>query len=231
MNEQQLLQQRQQQLAEIYDPQEQFIQQQKAALPQQFNSQRSSLEQAKVNAFRDITNTAQRRGMFFSGFQPAEQARFLGERFLPGMQDISAREETARLGLMEQLIGLRGQRTGEMSKFQEQLRQESMDRQREQEALARQQQLVRTSAGGGAGQGSAPVRSGAPVQATLQQFGQIRGSIDQRLRSLAGKDRFVNPSDFQAAKRAAAQMGWSADLFNRNFARYINPAHAQDYYR
>jgi hypothetical protein len=143
MNEQQLIEQRQRQLAEVYDPQEQFIQQQKAALPGMFEGQRSSLEQAKVNAFRDIGNTAQRRGMFFSGFQPAEQARYIGERFLPGMQDITARQEQARLGLLEQLIGLRGQRAGEMTKFQEQLRQEALQRQRDQEAFQRQQALQR----------------------------------------------------------------------------------------
>jgi hypothetical protein len=138
MNEQQLIEQRQQQLAQVYDPQEQFILQQKAALPGMFEGQRSSLQQAQVNAFRDIGTQAQRQGMFFSGFKPAEQARYLGEKFLPGMQDISARQETARLGLLEQLIGLRGQRAGEMTKFQEQLRQEAL--QRQQQEIQRQEQ-------------------------------------------------------------------------------------------
>jgi hypothetical protein len=133
MNEKKLIQQRQQQLAKVYDPQEQFIQQQMKALPGQFAGQKSSLEQAKVNAFRDITNTAQSRGMFFSGFQPAEQARYLGEKFLPGMQDIAARQEQGRLGLLEQLIGLRGQRTQGMTDFQERLRQEAMERQQKLE--------------------------------------------------------------------------------------------------
>jgi hypothetical protein len=143
MNEQQLIQQRQQQLAQVYDPQEQFIEQQKAALPGQFKGQKSALEQAKVNAFRDISQTANRRGMFFSGFQPAEQARYLGERYLPGLQDIDARQETARLGLLEQLIGVRSKRAGEMTNFQEQLRQEALERQAQQEAFVRQQQLQR----------------------------------------------------------------------------------------
>lgn len=156
MNEQQLIQQRQQQLAQVYDPQEQFIQQQKAALPGQFAGQRASLEQAKVNAFRDISHGAQRKGMFFSGFQPAEQARYLGEKFLPGMQDISARQEQGRLGLLEQLIGLRGQRAGEMTKFQEQLRQENLQRQQQEQQFAQQSRMQRSSGGGGSGQQSDP---------------------------------------------------------------------------
>jgi hypothetical protein len=182
MNEQQLIEQRQRQLAEVYDPQEQFIQQQKAALPGMFEGQRSSLEQAKVNAFRDIGNTAQRRGMFFSGFQPAEQARYLGERFLPGMQDITARQEQARLGLLEQLIGLRGQRAGEMTKFQEQLRQEALQRQMQEEAIQRQQQAqmqAQRSGGGGGGMSISDQIRVADFSSKQDQ--QVRNTEQQKL--------------------------------------------------
>jgi hypothetical protein len=141
MDEAQLIAQRQQQLAQVYDPQEQFIMQQKAALPGQFDAQRSGLEQAKVNAFRDINLGAQRKGMKFSGFSAAEQGRYLGEKFLPGMQDIGNRQEQARLGLLEQLIGIRGQRAGEMTKFQEQLRQEQLQRQQLEQDRAFQMQM------------------------------------------------------------------------------------------
>lgn len=233
MNEEQLIQQRQQQLAQVYDPQEQFIQQQKAALPGQFAGQRSALEQAKVNAFRDISQTANRRGMFFSGFQPAEQARYLGEQFLPGMQDVAARQETARLGLLEQLIGLRGQRAGEMTKFQEQLRQENLQRQRDQEAFQQKASFQRSAGGGGGGGGGSTRTTSQPSQTAtvLNNFAKSRGAITTRLESVKGGDGYISPGDFQAARRAALQMGWSADLFNRNFSRYINPSHAQDYYR
>jgi hypothetical protein len=160
MDEAALIAQRNKQLAEVYDPQEQFIMQQKAALPGQFEGQRSALEQAKVNAFRDINLGAQRQGMFFSGFRPSEQARYLGERFLPGMQDITARQEQARLGLLEQLIGLRGQRAGESTKFQEQLRQENLARQNTEQDRAFQMQMqnrqIAASRGGGGGGASGP---------------------------------------------------------------------------
>jgi hypothetical protein len=160
---QELIQQRQREIESIYKPQEQFIQQQKAALPGQFDGQRSALEQAKVNAFRDVGLQAQRRGMFFSGFQPAEQARYLGEKFLPGMQDIAARQEQSRLGLLEKLIGLRTQKAGEMNTFREQLRREALERQQQEEAFRRQLEMQNRqfsqqrslASGGGGGGGSA----------------------------------------------------------------------------
>ena len=136
MEQQALIRQREEELNRIYNPQVQLLEQQIQALPGQFQGQRSSLEQARINAFRDIGSQAQRRGMFFSGFQPAEQARFLGERYLPGLQDITARQEQARLGLLGQITGLRGQQAETRAQFLEQLRQEQVAR---QEQLRREQ--------------------------------------------------------------------------------------------
>jgi hypothetical protein len=242
---QQLIQQRQQQIESIYKPQEQFIQQQKAALPGQFDGQRSALEQAKVNAFRDVGLQAQRRGMFFSGFQPAEQARYLGEKFLPGMQDIAARQEQSRLGLLEKLIGLRTQKAGEMNTFREQLRREALERQQQEEAFRRQLEMqnrqfdqqrsltsMRSSGGGGSsrgGGGGSGAGSAANLKMSLDAFAKSRGALSQQLSAKTGRDGKVSPAVFKAARQAAVRAGWSNDLFNRNFNRYINTTHAQDY--
>lgn len=96
-------------LEEAYAPQVQGLQQQIATLPQQFEAQKSALQQAKENAFRDITKTASRGGMFFTGFTPREEARYLGEKYLPGLQQLSAQELSARQGLMGQIAGLQSQ--------------------------------------------------------------------------------------------------------------------------
>lgn len=163
MDQQALIRQREQELGRIYNPQVQLLEQQIQALPGQFEGQRSSLEQAKVNAFRDIGTQAQRQGMFFSGFRPAEQARYLGERYLPGLQDIGARQEEARLGLLGQITGLRGQQAESRINFLEQLRQEEAARQeqlrrervaaqeaeRERQFTAQQARAQRAASSGG----------------------------------------------------------------------------------
>lgn len=103
-------------LEEAYAPQVQGLQQQIATLPQQFEAQKSALQQAKENAFRDITKTASRGGMFFTGFTPREEARYLGEKYLPGLQMLGQQETSARQGLLGQIAGLQGQiKTGALS--------------------------------------------------------------------------------------------------------------------
>lgn len=106
---QQMYQERQKALQEAYAPQVQGLQQQIASLPQQFEAQKSALQQAKENAFRDITKTAARGGMFYTGFTPREEARYLGEKYLPGLQQLSAQELSTRQGLLGQIAGLQNQ--------------------------------------------------------------------------------------------------------------------------
>lgn len=93
----------------LYAPQIAGIQQQIEQLPQQYEAQKSSLQQAKENAFRDITKTAARGGMFFTGFTPREQARYLGEKYLPGLQLLGQQESAARQGLLNQITNLQSQ--------------------------------------------------------------------------------------------------------------------------
>ena len=221
-----LIRQRQQQLDQIYNPQIELIQQQKQALPGRFDARRSSLEQARVNAFRDIGQTANRRGMFFSGFQPDEQARYLGERFLPGMQDIESQQEQARLGLLEQLTGIRGQRAQGMMSFQDQIQQQQQRQQEQERQFQQQRQLQqeqqrfqsRASAGGSSG-------DGGQQGVTTRDLPQIR----QSFQAVAGRDGYVSPTDFREMRTEFMRRGGQGTAFDMAFRNFINPRHATDY--
>lgn len=78
------------QIAGIYDPQRAIIAQQRAALEPAMQSQISALEQAKINAYRDIGTTARARGMQFSGFSPEQEARYTGATYLPALANVKA---------------------------------------------------------------------------------------------------------------------------------------------
>lgn len=142
-----------QQLESIYAPQEAFIQKQIAELPSQYEPQKAAIEQAKVNAFRDIQKESFKRGRFFGGFQPAEQARYLGERYLPGLQQLTLSQQQAQQGLLGKMVELQAARATSRLNYAEQLRQEQIARQREEEQFQRQLALQRTqssySRGGG----------------------------------------------------------------------------------
>jgi len=107
--DQQRFTERQTRISEIYSPQIQNLEQQITSLPSMYEAQKSSLQQAKENAFRDITKQASRGGMLFTGFTPKEEARYLGEKYLPGLQQLTSQENAARLGLLGQIANLRGQ--------------------------------------------------------------------------------------------------------------------------
>ena len=96
-------------IEEIYKPSIENINQQIAQLASMYEAQKSSLQQAKENAFRDITKQSARGGMFFTGFTPREQARYLGEKYLPGLQQLTSQENAARLGLLGQIANIQGQ--------------------------------------------------------------------------------------------------------------------------
>lgn len=94
------------QVAPIYQPQRDWIAQQKAALPGQYAAELSALEQAKINAYRDIGTTARERGMTFSGFSPEMQARYLGATYLPAVANVKAKQAAGMSALDKALADI-----------------------------------------------------------------------------------------------------------------------------
>lgn len=134
-------------LASVYDPQRALVQQQIAALPAQYEGQKSALEQAKVNAFRDIGTAAQARGTFFSGFRPQEMARYTGEKFLPALANLGTQQQQATFNLQKALADVElAQRQAATTNLQNVLNREQQQRQFEQSLAAQ-----RSAGGGGAG--------------------------------------------------------------------------------
>lgn len=213
------------QLAQIYTPQEQFLQQQYEATLPQFAAQEASLQQAKLNAFRDIGDVAQRRGMFFSGFQPTEQARYVGEKFLPGLAAVEQGRQQAKLGMLEALTGLRTKAAEQRLSFRETLRQEAVQRAQEKKRFERelkmqdrsfqqQRALARSSGGGSRGTSSSDYRALLSA-ATSDMAGRLKGK--------AGKDGYVSPKTFNAARTAWLNAGLDANSFNKNFRSFAPP--------
>lgn len=94
-------------LDKIYAPQLGTLKQQGALLDQTAAAESASIEQAKVNAFRNVAETANSRGMLFSGFKPAEEARYLGEHYLPGKQKLAIQTQQNKLSLLDTMNKLK----------------------------------------------------------------------------------------------------------------------------
>jgi hypothetical protein len=90
----------------IYDPQRALIAQQQAALAPEEAAVTAGLETAKTNAFSDITNQANARGMVYSGAPIAEQQRYVGERYLPAVANLKSDFLGRRTKLEGALLGI-----------------------------------------------------------------------------------------------------------------------------
>ena len=93
----------QQQLTPAYAPEQSLIQKQMAELPAQYDAQRTGLEQAKVNAFRDISSKARGMGVAFGGYSPSEQARYTGATYIPALGNIQTQQNSAQNSLLSAL--------------------------------------------------------------------------------------------------------------------------------
>lgn len=101
------------QIASEYDPQIAQVNTQIGDLGRQQDAQMSALDQAKVNAFRDITNTANAKGMLFSGFTPDQQATYTGTKYLPAVANLQTSFNNTKNQLTGQINTLNANRNKE----------------------------------------------------------------------------------------------------------------------
>ena len=90
-------------LETAYAPQKQAVQERMNQLPGYYQAQREGADVARTNAFADITRQANARGMVYSGAPIQEQQRYVGERYLPALAQLSGQEGEQRFNLQQAL--------------------------------------------------------------------------------------------------------------------------------
>lgn len=153
------IQQIMQELETAYAPQRQAVQERMNQLPGFYEAQRAGVDTARTNAFQDITRQANARGVVYSGAPIQEQQRYVGERYLPALAQLSGQEGEQRFGLQQALnqLGERQLTYAQQIRQKEQELDEArrqfdlqMQAQREAEARAAKA-AARAAAGGGLG--------------------------------------------------------------------------------
>lgn len=91
------------QLGSVYDPQTHQVQSQIDQLAPQQQAQQASLDQAKVNAFKDITNSANSKGVLFSGVPIDQRATYVGTKYLPAVADLNTSFNNTKNTLLGQI--------------------------------------------------------------------------------------------------------------------------------
>lgn len=98
------------QYKEIYQPGVDLINERLRALPGSFAAEEKGLEQQKVNKFREIGEQSQQKGLFYSGYRPHFQTKFVGEEYLPKVAALRNKQTEKRFGLLEALNNIVSQR-------------------------------------------------------------------------------------------------------------------------
>lgn len=227
------------QLEKIFAPQIDLVRRQYEATLPQFQAQEASLEQAKVNAFRDIGDIANRRGVFFGGFQPNEQARYVGEKFLPEMAKVQQGRQQANLSMLEAITGFNTQKATARLDFRETLRKEAVQRALAKKDFQRQMKLQKqsqkfqsresakdralsmatASMGGGGGSLSQWENTAQEISYVSEAMEKHRG---RKSKGAKGKHvGVVSPKVWNKLKSQWTKRGGKASVFEKEFAGYL----------
>lgn len=99
------------QTASVYQPQTDLVNSQIADLPNQEQATLSSLDQAKANAFRDINQSSNARGVMFSGVPIDQQAQYVGTKYLPAYAAAKEATTNAKTTLLGKINDINLQRS------------------------------------------------------------------------------------------------------------------------
>lgn len=200
------------QLGSVYDPQASLINQQLADLPNQEAAVQASLDQAKVNAFRDITQSSNARGVMFSGVPIDQQATYVGTKYLPAVAQNKTSFQNSKYSLLGKINEINSNRANQAQGIVSSAQKQAAD-----EAYKAQQLAI--------SRGKAASSKAAAASKPLTQV-QLSAAIRNGLATVRGKDGYVSPQDYAAAYKDWVGSGYSASTFDNYFGDLMNPKNA-----
>lgn len=207
-------------LAGQYQPQTDLVNSQIAQLQPQQDAQQASLDQAKVNAFKDITNSANSKGVLFSGVPIDQQSTYVGTKYLPAVANLKTSFNNTKNTLLGQINTLSAARQrqaqGSVSAYQKQ-QQDDADRQ-----ATLQLGYDRLNSSNSNAAASRSASASKPASQAQQQQQDMAGAA-QFLNARKGADNHVNPVDWRNAYTSWISAGYNGADFVKQFQSFINP--------
>jgi hypothetical protein len=217
-------------------PQQELIDKSIASNDASGGAQEAGLAAKKDQAFTDITQGAQNKGMFFSGFSPDEQAKYTAGTYLPALAQLQSTIAQTRASLLGKKADLnKGAFDVATQQYendrkvladwnamtaQQQFTASEAEKSRAFEAqqnLTKMQSAERIAAADRNAKAAAAKAAGAPAG--------LIGTISNLLNSKKGRDTFVSPETYRAGLQQWTSAGGSPDSYNATFSGYINPDH------
>lgn len=223
-------------------PQKALIDENIAIAERTGQAQIAGLEAEKDQAFGQIEQSAQDKGMFFSGFSPSEQAQYTASSYLPALAQLQGQIAQTRTQLLGQKADLdrdvfnkafaarESDRDflNQWNKMTAEQKFQASEAEKQRAFQAQQAQIERNFA---ASQNAA-ARAHALADAALADK-KAKAAINKVIKFLdprRGADKKVSPSTFQQARTIWAKEGGTPEEFAQLFYGYINTSHADDYF-
>jgi hypothetical protein len=211
-------------LNSVYNPQRDVYNQQLGTLDPQLEAEQQGLQAQKQDSFQQITDQANRRGMFYSGLPIAEEQKYVGQQYLPAIANLRGKYANQRFGLQETLAKLTSDQYNQASG----LRQGELDREEAQRQfdaqLAAKAAADRAAGASGASPTYQPTITPAPkvlgAQTTLRQQWQKEANAGdwnaQVALNYAGDNgRYDGPVNSQDEYNRLKSMGITGNYYVR----------------
>lgn len=215
-------------------PEQSQIDTQIAANDTSGSAQQAGLNAAKNTAFGGITQAANDRGAYFSGFTPNQEATYTGSTYLPALAKLQSTIDATKNTLLGQKAALNTTANtnalGEQKNQQAQL--DSYNNAQATAAATAQAAADRNNTTLEAAQIRANATANRAPSASSTRAAQSASDFqaaNSDLQGNTGKDGKVSPKFWAAAKTQWVNAGYSAASFNNNFSNYVNQSHAADY--
>lgn len=219
------------QISAAYKPQQDLIDQSIAANDQSGQAQTAGIEAKKTQAFGGIDQTATDRGMAFSGFTPDQQAKYTGSTYLPALANLQNTIASTRNSLLGKKAGLDTEANnqaftvhqGQVDAAQKWQDAQDAAARAEADRIATQNFTASENAKNRAAQlAAAAAKPGA--QPTAADIKKADGAaIGTSLAHATGKDGYVSPASYAAAKADWVKQGYSSQEFDNAYSNFRNP--------
>jgi hypothetical protein len=210
-------------------PQSQQIDTEIAANDTSGQQQTQGIDAQKTTAFKGITQQANDRGGYFSGFTPDAEATYTAGTYLPALAQLQATIAGTRNTLLGKKADLSttantsalSERSNEQSAFN--TWQQQQDQMAQQEKLQQEQEAF-TAAQNAADRTQKTQLAGQSAGSdTAAQLSADRASIVGELSKVTGSDGYVSPGSYATAKNAWVGEGYDAKQFDSYFGGFKNP--------
>lgn len=216
-------------IGQAYQPQYQALDKDIAFNEQSGVAATAGIEAKAQQAWSGIEQSAQNKGMFFSGVPMSERANYNATVYTPELARLNqtiAQTRNQLLGrkaeydtdIRNKAFATRESDLGALRTWEQQQQQRAWEAQ--QAELKRQADLRNTQITANASRASSGGSSN--VSGVVNAVGGL-------LSAKKGKDGYVHPSVFQQGKQQWVSAGGDPEAYNQAFSGYINPNHYWEY--